>query len=93
MSEPTGKQKVKKFIKELFGKKYYTMDHSDLGEDTEFTVSKKRTKVKGKIGGKKKKEILKDVEKEWADRAMKESFGYKKGGALNFKKGGIIQHD
>jgi hypothetical protein len=48
-----GKYKVKKFIKGLFGKDFHTVDvHADLGEDTEFTVSKKRTKAKGPKGKK-----------------------------------------
>ena len=42
--------KLKKAIKEKFGKKMYKMGASDTGKGTEFTVSKKRIKQKGPKG-------------------------------------------
>jgi isocitrate dehydrogenase len=85
-----GKKKIKKFVKGLFGKKVYNIHDTELGEGTEVTVSKKRTKFKGPEG----KRIVTGEEKEGIDKMFKQSFGYKKGGMINrFKNGGIIQHD
>ena len=84
-----GKKKIKKFVKELFGKEFHTMTHSDFGKDTEFTVSKKRTKVKGPKG----KKIYTGGEKEEIDTLLSAT-KKRKGGMINrFKNGGIIQHD
>ena len=83
------KRAVKQSVKGWFGKKSYTINDTELGEGTEVTVGKRRTKFKGPEG----KRIVKGKEKEGVDKMFQESFGYKKGGFLNYKKGGIIQHD
>jgi|TARA_R100001594_G_scaffold27919_3_gene52991 hypothetical protein len=83
------KRHWKQNIKALFGKKSYVIDDSELGKSTEVTVGKRKTKFKGPGG----KRIVKGKEKEGVDKMFQESFGYKKGGFLNYKKGGIIQHD
>jgi|TARA_A100000172_G_scaffold9554_1_gene5190 hypothetical protein len=84
-----GKKKIKKFVKNLFGKDFHVMNHSEYGPGTEFTVGKKKTKVKGPKG----KEIYTDKDKKVVDFALSQ-MSAKKGGVVNrFKKGGIIQHD
>jgi hypothetical protein len=83
------KRALKQMIKGFFGKKSYTVNDSELGENTEVTVGNRKTKFKSKKGKRK----VKGTEKEAVDKMFQKSFGYKKGGVLNFKKGGIIQHD
>tara|TARA_R110002012_G_scaffold101938_1_gene241426 strand:- start:210 stop:470 length:261 start_codon:yes stop_codon:yes gene_type:complete len=60
-----GKYKVKKFVKGLFGKEYIEPDllYSPYGDDTQVTISNKRTKVKGSKG----KEILTGEDKKAVD--------------------------
>lgn len=82
------KKKIKKFIKGLFGKETYTMSHSDLGADTEFTIGKRKTKAKSKKG----KQIYKGQDKKEVDTLLKHTKKY--GGMVDrYKHGGIIQHD
>ena len=83
------KKKIKKKIKEFFGKKSYVINDSELGEGTEVTVGKRKTKFKSKKG----KRIHEGEKKQEIDKMFRESFGYKKGGVLNYSKSGIIQHD
>jgi|21_taG_2_1085346.scaffolds.fasta_scaffold35922_4 hypothetical protein len=79
---------TKKKVKEFFGKEVYTMNHSEFGPDTEFTISKKRTKIKGPKG----KKIYKGKDKQEIDTALKLT-SKKGGGMIRYKHGGIIQHD
>ena len=47
-----GKQKFKKKVKGLFGKKYFTDIVTEQGENSEVTLSNNRVKVKGNKGKK-----------------------------------------
>tara|TARA_B100001123_G_C14397842_1_gene665531 strand:- start:204 stop:473 length:270 start_codon:yes stop_codon:yes gene_type:complete len=88
---PNGKDKIKnikKKVKEFFGKEVFTMGHSDFGDDTEFTISKKRTKIKGPKG----KKIYKGKDKQEIDTALRLT-SKKGGGMIRYKHGGIMQHD
>lgn len=84
-----GNKKIKKFVKGIFGKDFHTMTHSEFGPNTEFTVSKKRTKVKGPKG----KEVYKGDDKKQVDTLLNLT-KKKRGGIVNrYKSGSIIQHD
>ena len=81
---------LKKKIKNIFGKELYTVDHhADLGPNTEFTISKKRTKAKGPEG----KKFYTGSEKEEIDSLLRATYTpQKRGGGLiqKYDEGGIF---
>tara|TARA_R100001126_G_scaffold38294_1_gene21276 strand:+ start:1144 stop:2655 length:1512 start_codon:yes stop_codon:yes gene_type:complete len=86
---PNSKSKIKKFAKNLAGKDFYTMNSSEFGPDTEFTVSNKRTKLKGPEGSR----VVTGSEKEEIDNLLKAAFPtQKRGGGLlkKYDDGGIF---
>tara|TARA_R100000664_G_C2759294_1_gene148908 strand:- start:4010 stop:5593 length:1584 start_codon:yes stop_codon:yes gene_type:complete len=86
---PNSKSKIKKFAKNLAGKDFYTMNSSEFGPDTEFTVSNKRTKLKGPEGSR----VVTGSEKEEIDNLLKTAFPtQKRGGGLlkKYDDGGIF---
>ena len=86
---PDSRSKIKKSVKNMLGKDFYTMDSSEFGPDTEFTVSNKRTKLKGPEGS----EVYTGSEKEEIDNLLNATFPtQKKGGGLlkKYDAGGIF---
>ena len=86
---PDSRSKIKKSVKNMLGKDFYTMDSSEFGPDTEFTVSNKRTKLKGPEGS----EVYTGSEKEEIDNLLSATFPtQKKGGGLlkKYDNGGIF---